>query len=1046
MPVVLPSFIVGIGATGIRCVGQLAPLLAQTYADPKGVSLAAIDLECDENVVTPLPVDTGLPVSHYVVTADIDDWLRYDDQLAQLPDTRGWLHLPLHRSSWRQRARLVVLKHLHGHIRTLDNFFTNTLQTVTAAITPNSDSLPTTYILVGLDDLPAQVMTPDIINLIQRAFRRAKTGTRIILYLALPTLSANAAACFATLRELERYMMVYQDVRHNLYPPQSPLAAYNPAASHPVYMTKIYQAGDTPEETAQQWVDLLLPQLDGNEKNFGVNYLQHNMVNWQAWRDTVMTQAEASYVTVVGTYAAHSAIFPAGALRQYYRDQLTYDALSAWLGPDFKPTEARRILEQEWLTVMRYDADGEEVSCPASIRWLLNITSHHDLIHLDAQTLIRYMVQSEGGHALLSQEYERYRPTLQWQPSFETISDTSSTTFVQSLQRQIRQKIGRYEPDLTALPDGAFVRALTPLLDIQIERYRDSLWLFFDHLLAHHGIRSADVILRGVLQPALAQSQTHIIQAARIIGHEFDDADYVQTFSDAARQLKRVRNVFGQPGDAAQQTMNYAVQLAAQLQNIAVYHVLQTFVAALDDALEPILTLIDGWRDALWHGDDALLEQAQTARRTFALSDAPYRYWLYDEKWGDNIYAGIRNRYLDEARQLLRWQRESASDRVTYQTTPDSAHRLTLWLQVANRPAQRLSAASATTARSQNLRDWQRAITTLLADMSLDMWSDFLLANERYRAHIRPLQQFLSTVDIANSTQAYVTQDYLLMPDDMRKNTDNDLVTALTDGNLTSIFTNSDETRIVRFATAEGFALHETSVYRYLQGTYQRLDRRDQQLLHILAPEVSALQLEEDIETVLGQQVSLSPFLTTLLERTGHIEYFVRLHALGIIRILPFDKETNAYALTHEDKQWWLSRGSFRPSLLEALVTFCFTDEGQTISFGHNGVRALPTANLYDQWIETTLTERATQRTPPYPEGRVWRWVETLETYRDTRTQIWAKQTAEAAQILMYYQSKSREHRQQQADDAPSELHMLLELIAERLIEAQQNALIKRLL
>jgi hypothetical protein len=988
-----PAVVIGLGTGGNAALEEFALFVLQ--ADDTGASSVALLGMSFERVQA-----TGF--QPYLINADLEAWLR-DKNSARQPAIQPWFDVQFYSRDdkqalhERQIARARFLKHLQEHAGEFETFLKVNIRRVWQNRQDNTRPL-LVHLLASVADAESALIM-DVVNFVHRALRGVTSEARIVLHLALTEVAQNARA-FAVFRELERFAISYGDTIHEVYPAGSGFEKYNARSSMMIHNLKLYQP---PSETdvAALWVDAILPQLDPRPDGFGAHYLQVNLTNWNTWREVKIQEAKNNrYELYGGTYLPRSAIFPLEYLRRYWSAQLAYEVLETWLGqPD---RDHFNWLETDWFHTVRTLSNGQRVTCPAFVKWLLTLEEPNGLTAEQAQHI---MFEGERDNAFLMAHREAHREALEWKPVSAQFPQQNVHAFTQSVENAITRYFGG--------SSSLYQNSIFHLAHLQIQRFEDSLRLFLRDLVEASGsVRQIDALLQDYLLPRLNDVAGKLNRAAQESARELREEALEEKLIQSGRRITALKKPFlGGETEEVRRYMAYAQRVTERLKKQVAIEALADTACQLRDITARFAEAIGEWREALWASPDSLLQLTKAeAEQQLRLPTTPFRLWLM--KWiSPRLQGMLRSEYADDGKLIIYLKRDSE--------------------QLLSSDAQ---------ARKINFLDWTKLVETQVRDVSFDLWDDYLAPHETYRSLLPELQRFFGQGNNNQAKGALVEANYLILPVKLRE--DAALIESPLGKHLVSrnvppdqVFYTSDPTRLVFYSSSEAFAVSETQGYQRARDAYLALDRQERSRLHVMAAEVEAVRWEMKTR----KNAMFSGSVVALLAHEDRVRQFILLEALGMIRILPYNDELDRYALQLREGVWWLTSLAQPTSRLAAINTIVFT--GKPVQFGippYLSERLLPRDLLNAAVTEKIQQMAANRDETPYTDDRLKRYLNLLSSH-----QQWARQLAEEVETLQVYHQQIKQMTQRHHNDRDEhDLLQLLALIA-RSMSDEQVALLR---
>lgn len=980
---ITPAVFIGLGATGARALDEIALGLAQGYGRRALEAVSLLGFDFSERQAPP-------PVQHLAVQAAID---------SQLPALRGWFEAEPRDSrrgmQQRQVARAVFLSFLAEHSpERLDSFLQTPIRQLLAAYPGQKPVM--THLFAALPDAGAALLL-DMVNFAYRALNRQGQETRLIVHLGLP--AALKAHDYAALRELERFTISYGDTLHVMYPPGSGLEDYNAPSSLLIFGVKLYPAGD---DLPERWADVLLPQMDGSLTGFAPRYLQTNIANWNAWRDSQIERTGDRYSLYAGSYTTRTALFPLERLRRIWTARLAHDTLRDWLGG------ASLTATDLWR--QRYTPDGVAAALPEVTRWLLqgNRLPVRGLQH--EHDIRQVLFESERSSSFLNALRAEHRAALDWLPTSAEFS--RSAHLADAVQQIMTLHLGALDLRPTDV-SPTYAAALAKIAAAQRQRFAAGLdALLWEALHGPPGVRGVLPLLQDEIVKPLKQAAALLRQAVQSRGSQLAREAFSDTLASAARRLATGRRWFS--GDSPEQR-DFFERARFIAGEIKAYHALDALAGLAEQFHETAaqhLAALNRWRGFLWEGDDSLL-RLTAAEDQADWSPAPHRLWLVDMAWAEAQYQALKAGHSDALRRLLRWQLTGTLYLADTALTPDDDGRRLF------------------------LDDWQRIVRQKVDSLTLDLWADYLLPNNRYRALLPALQAFFSADEAPWFRNPFIRSEALIVPTTLPPEFTATLwaPAGLSDAELL----NEDPTRIVRYSSAEVFSLAETAGFAQAQQAYRSLSRQQRARLHVLPAEVEAVTWETRARDQLNQSIHFSGSVVALFADSAAMQQFVRLEALGLIHRAAYAE--SGYALTLDGQTWWLSRGSAR---LPALTRWVF--EKGSVPFGrppHLSERPLPRQD-FEAALQNALAALANERRDPHADESLNRVAGMLQQHGQATTQSWARLQAEEASALLDYHQRRLEDAASEPQRDERDLNVVLALMAKVLYDQILAALRSR--
>lgn len=1045
---IMPALLIGLDTTGHQVLQDITHFLPQAYGAERlpGVALLGMAFERLD------PPEGGY---HQTIDADLTTWLASPKRFDQLGSVPDWFDVSTYVTARvrydkpditePQIARLMFVKSFHnapdGMLRPLARAIA-ALRSYHGrqAITPL-----TVHVLANLDDpLPAACLL-DVVNLVYYAGQQDDVNMQIVLHLAMPEVAdqppkresvQTMARAYAALQELGRFMATYEDVRHQVYPEDSPLARYAVDDMYPVHSVKVYppMAAD---DIIAQWADFLLPLLDGASTHFGRRYEQYHLKNWHAWRDAALRETER-YAFIAGTCATASAIFPQRYLEEALAQQAARRVMDTFLGQSLSSRQQQRGYYQTHWLQQAYTVNGESLICPPVMAGLLDIPDALDLGGWTANDWLNMLEVSRlPGSA---------RRALTWQAT-SILTDTDKDTYFQQMDAAIERLIGSLT--VTQIPDNVepdYVAAWQTVLNTQYQMIEASFRAFSQvHLhRTEAGLRTLHDVLNGALSTGVRRAERVLQAVIRDSEREFAIEALPEQLQRARYQVEKLRNFFGRETSDVKRFQATVQRLVERMQ---IYHARQQmyrFVQRVKALIMETARNLENWYTYLAVGDESLLNTLKApGEKALHLPESTSRFWLYDDALFDELLSNLDATLPDLAGRLV-WRTSGtkagdwhlvclSTDRVETQHLFNPAY------------VQQDSAA------------WETVIhDEVAAQVAPRLWEHYLSAGANRTDAVTRIAEFMYPESRLNEQLMPYREDHiLLMP--LGLTGSSDVLEALKDRAvaynypLPDVRPGLDATRLTRYRFQEAFTLSNMPAYAHLQAAYRQQSVILRSRLHVLIPEVQVLRMNSYTHGHLDATASHG--VISLLERRDRLEWFVRLHAAGVITSLPYEVTSNAYGLLDAEGEfvWWLSPPASDASLITAVMRFQYTRD--ELPFGRRdalpqGKRPLPVADFAILLSNAIEKRSATKRPGDYPRDvqnllRKFQRYQTAEVAQNARQRIEQQLMLEDYQREMH-QTASR-YGQQSNDDERIDLCRLLAALASQEAAQIQDALLKRL-
>jgi len=425
----------------------------------------------------------------------------------------------------------------------------------------------------------------------------------------------------------------------------------------------------------------------------------------------------------------------------------------------------------------------------------------------------------------------------------------------------------------------------------------------------------------------------------------------------------------------------------AELTRDAVEHVIR----AMRDYVNGAIEQIDRWIGLLathFQGLYAMVAKGQQdlARELNQDESYPSRVSIRDEQWEEARYATYSRDSLSKALERTTWDVSAGTDQrgrpamqiivklngqaLQYTERGD-------WNVKNSELLMQMCRASFDTAREQeSILDYlaqnrYAGKPNDLADLLANKTGSLITFDRNFAGAVEPHVYLLVNVQRARASSG-------LFLDQVTNRLRGQLGFGATDSSGMHIQETEDPFRLTLVSTVELLPMTELNAYKAMRAEYMNQQANLRPQLHVLPAEVHAVELEDRLTRELNQtRRTFSDRVVVLVEDLGRFQNFLSLMAHKVIiedkdyldkmntnfvyfLVLPSKDNPN------QTEDWWLTKPSGEPSLLEAMTTYIFRGE----DFGRKVHSAGYTSEIpYGRVAEHLLAARRYDTTERINEG-----------------------------------------------------------------------------